>query len=251
MNTRGTGPPGKERDRPAKGGQQTGKREIEKERGGRASHGVASEKPSVVSPVAASHVRHTSASRYIYPLSHLLLPLFPSVAFRHPPPPCFSLSVGVSQPPPISLSLSLFVFLLPSLFSFSLSLSFPSFSVLFLLTFLSFPFSFPPAASQLWARRRYHRGNRHSIRRDESILFPAKNKLLVGASRERAAQRNGVSLAALSPLRPFPPHSLYVRVWLFFNRSFALALANCALFFSSRILPRLEIRFMRFLEGEI
>lgn len=123
MNTRGTGPPGKERDRPAKGGQQTGKREIEKERGGRASHGVASEKPGVVSPVAASHVRHTSASRYIYPLSHLLLPLFPSVAFRHPPPPCFSLSVGVSQPPPISLSLSLFVFLLSSLFSFSLSIS--------------------------------------------------------------------------------------------------------------------------------
>lgn len=121
MNTRGTGPPGKERDRPAKGGQQTGKREIEKERGARASHGVASEKPGVVSPVAASHVRHTSASRYIYPLSHLLLPLFPSVAFRHPPPPCFSLSVGVSQPPPISLSLSLFVFLLSSLFSFSLS----------------------------------------------------------------------------------------------------------------------------------
>lgn len=32
MNTRGTGPPGKERDRPAKGGQQAGGREEKGER---------------------------------------------------------------------------------------------------------------------------------------------------------------------------------------------------------------------------
>lgn len=154
MNTRGTGPPGKERDRPAKGGQQTGKREIEKGRGGRASHGVASEKPGVVSPVAASHVRHTSASRYIYPLSHLLLSLFPSVAFRHPPPPCFSLSVGVSQPPPISLSLSLFVFLLSSLLSplSSLSISLSLLSTLLGLILTHFPlFPLPFSARSLTA----------------------------------------------------------------------------------------------------
>lgn len=125
-----------------------------------------------------------------------------------------------------------FVLGLSSLLSLCLSFSRPS-SAFFSLAFLSFPSTLTLAASRLWARRRYHRGNRHSIRRDESILFPAKNKLLVGASRERATRRNAVSLAVLSPLRPFSLHSLYVRVWLFFNRSFALAHANCA-FFSRR-----------------
>lgn len=70
----------------------------------------------------------------------------------------------------------------------------------------------PSAAARLWARRCwYHRGNRHSIRRDESILFPAKNKLLVEAYLARSSFRAVyllslfVSLSLASSPLPPPP----------------------------------------------
>lgn len=62
----------------------------------------------------------------------------------------------------------------------------------------------PSAAVRLWARRCwYYRiaGNRHSIRRDESILFSAKNKLLVGAYLARSSFR---AAYLLSPFISLP-----------------------------------------------
>lgn len=137
----------------------------------------------LIQPVAALHITYiVTRAQYIYIYMPASLSLFASLFLS------FSLVhryAGERQPP-----------LLVSPYGLILTLVLP-----------------PLRPPQLWARRCwYHRGNQHSIRRDESILFQAKNKLLVGVylarSSFRAAYLLSSTVSLLPSRHPFPPLSL-------------------------------------------
>lgn len=86
--------------------------------------------------------------------------------------------------------------------------------------------SLSSVAALLWARCCwYHRGNWHSIRRDESILFSAKNKLLMGAYFARSSIHATYLLSSsIPPLSHFlflsPSLITFLRIYLEFKIKF-------------------------------